>query len=787
MRYTLSQIAQICGGEHFGVDVEVCDIVTDSRSCVFGDGAMFVAMKGVNHDSHNFIADMYQCGVRAFLVERDINIDTLSGSGYVLVRNSLEALQHLAAYHREHFNGVVVGITGSNGKTVVKEWAARSLPQSVKFFASPMSYNSQLGVALSLLMIDGDEEVALIEAGISEPGEMERLEEMIKPNIAVITSIGDAHQANFETLEQKIREKLKLAKRAKTMIFHSDYVELSAVLATADMQCCQVDAAYYKVPEVTSFNEATVANAQIVKTLCHWLGYEDVVLPAADLAMRLEVKEGEAGSTLINDSYNSDINSLAMALDTLRSVALGAATTAIVSDILQSGMSDDELYSRVAQLVKSARVTKFIGVGERITAYADKFGKESEFYPSTEALMRGLKQEDIENRTILLKGNRRHYFERICHHLERKSHTTVLEVNLDAMTHNLGYFRKFLPMNHRLVAMVKAQSYGAGDVEVAQLMQRLGVSYLAVAFADEGVTLRQKGITMPIVVLNADAGSFDKMISYNLEPEIYSFHSLGDFERSVERYGAHSYPVHIKLDTGMHRLGFVQEEVAPLIEQLSGNKNIKVATIFAHLSCADDPSQDDFTRQQIARFDNMSRQIAQALPYDVIRHTANSAAIERFPEAQFDMCRLGLGLYGYGYQHNDELHPVTALKTRIVQLRERKAGEAIGYGRSEVLKRDSLIATIPIGYADGLDRHLGGGRWSMLVAGHAVPTVGRICMDSCMIDVTDVVGVKEGDQVSIFSAVAGNTPEDMARVLDTIPYEILTSVATRVKRIYVRE
>lgn len=401
--------------------------------------------------------------------------------------------------------------------------------------------------------------------------------------------------------------------------------------------------------------------------------------------------------------------------------------------------------------------------------------------------MRGLKQEDIEGRTILLKGNRRHQFERICHHLERKSHTTVLEVNLDAMTHNVGYFRKFLPMNHRLVAMVKAHSYGAGDVEVAQLMQRLGVNYLAVAFADEGITLREKGITMPIVVLNADAGSFDKMISYRLEPEIYSFHSLVDFQRSVERYGAHGYPVHIKLDTGMHRLGFVEQEVDELITRLKHNRSVKVATVFAHLSCADDPAQDDFTREQIAHFDAMSSRIAKALPYEIIRHTANSAAIERFAEAHFDMCRLGLGLYGYGYQHNDELHPVAALKTRIVQMRWRKADEAIGYGRSQKLERDSLIATIPIGYADGLDRHLGGGRWSMLVKGKAAPTVGRICMDSCMIDVTDIEGVQEGDQVSVFSSVAGNTPEDMARELGTISYEILTSVSARVKRIYVRE
>ena len=787
MRYRLSEIAQLCGGKHLGEDVEVRDVVTDSRNCAFGDGAMFIAMKGVNHDSHNFIADMYHCGVRAFMVERDNEVCALSGVGYIMVENSIEALQRLAAAHRQSFNGVVVGITGSNGKTVVKEWVARTLPQRVKFFASPMSYNSQLGVALSLLMIEGDEEVALIEAGISEPGEMERLERMIRPDMVVVTSIGDAHQSNFVDIKQKVREKLILAQRAKTLIFHSDYPELSMVLAESKYDFCAVDAAHYEVPELVSPNAATIANAQIVKCLCHWLGYEDVTLPPSDVAMRLEVKEGEAGSTLINDSYNSDINSLAMALDTLRCVALGAKTTAIVSDILQSGMTDEELYARVAQLVKNARVKKFIGVGERISAYADLFAQGSEFYPSVEELMRGLKHEDVEGRTILLKGNRRHHFERICHHLERKSHTTVLEVNLDAMTHNVGYFRKFLPMNHRLVAMVKAHSYGAGDVEVAQLMQHLGVNYLAVAFADEGITLREKGITMPIVVLNADAGSFDKMINYRLEPEIYSFHSLEDFGRSVERYGAHGYPVHIKLDTGMHRLGFVEGEVDELISRLKGNRSVKVASVFAHLSCADDPSQDDFTREQIARFDRMSSTIADALPYDIIRHTANSAAIERFPEAQFDMCRLGLGLYGYGYKHNDELQPVAALKTRIVQIRERKAGEAIGYGRSEVLERDSLIATIPIGYADGLDRHLGGGRWSMLVAGHTAPTVGRICMDSCMIDVTDVVGVQEGDQVSIFSAVAGNTPEDMAQVLGTIPYEILTSVSARVKRIYVRE
>lgn len=773
----------MCGGELRGKDCWVGDVVTDSRRYAFGAGAMFVAMRGKNHDSHDYIDAMYRSGVRAFMVERQGIV--AEDAGYVCVDNALEALQRLAAAHRASFRGTVVGITGSNGKTIVKELTARALPAGTRLVASPMSYNSQLGVALSLLMIEGDEDVALIEAGISEVGEMERLERMIRPDVVVMTSIGDAHQANFESVEQKVKEKLILARHARRVIFHSDYEEVSKVLT--QMQLPFVDAALEEVENQPLLNEVKRTNRQLVKALCHELGRECTLPDGFDVAMRQEVKEGVYGSTIINDSYNSDINSLALALDMLRSVALGGRTLAVVSDILQSGMADEELYERVAYLVQRAEVDLFIGVGERIKAYSEKFKCESRFYSTTDDLMRALTHEDIEGRTILLKGNRRSRFETLCHQLERRSHTTTLEVNLDAMTHNVGYFRRFLPMNHRLVAMVKAHSYGAGDVEVAQLMQRLGVSYLAVAFADEGIVLREKGITMPIVVLNADAGSFDKMVAHSLEPEIYSFHSLEDFSRSVERYGAQAYPIHIKLDTGMHRLGFVADEVEELIERIKQNRAVRVASIFAHLSCADDPAQDDFTRGQIALFDTLSGRIAEALPYDVIRHTANSAAIERFPEAAFDMCRLGLGLYGYGYEHNDELQPVATLKTRIVQLRRRSSGEPIGYGRSQHLERDSVIATIPVGYADGVDRHLGGGRWSMLVAGHEAPTVGRICMDSCMIDVTDIEGVKEGDEVVIFSPVRGNTLEDMAAVLGTISYEIMTSIAARVKRIYVRE
>ena len=786
MKYRLSEIAAMCGGRFLGQDVEVGDVVTDSRSCAFGREAMFVAMCGANHDSHRHIESMYMRSVRAFMVEQMPAVP-LADAGYVCVENSLEALQRLAAMHRQRFAGRVVAITGSNGKTVVKEWVARVLPQSAKAFVSPMSYNSQLGVALSLLMIEGDEQIAIIEAGISEPGEMERLERMIAPDVVVFTSIGDAHQRNFESVEHKVSEKLQLAKGASTLIYHSDYAPIVEALASLPQQCRAVDAAEVSVEEYSAVNDAMRIDAQVVKTLCRELGYADVKIRPNQVAMRLEVKEGVGGSTIINDSYNSDINSLSIALDTLQSVALGGQTVAIVSDIEQSGMGDEELYGRVADVVRNANVKLFIGVGEKISAYGDKFDCDKRFYRDTEALMRGLTQNDIAGRTILLKGNRRVQFERVCHSLERRSHTTVLEVNLDAMTHNVGYFRRFLPMNHRLVAMVKAHSYGAGDVEVAQLMQRLGVTYLAVAFADEGVVLREKGITMPILVLNADQGSFDKMVANSLEPEIYSLHSLRDFVASAERYGVNNYPIHIKLDTGMHRLGFAEEQLDELIVELKECRSVKVASIFAHLACADDASQDDFTREQIALFDKMSSRLADALAYSVIRHTANSAAIERFPEARFDMCRLGLGLYGYGYCHNEELQPVAALKTRIVQLHHHKAGQSIGYGRAGRLERDSVIATIPIGYADGLDRHLGEGRWSMLVEGKTAPTVGRICMDSCMIDVTDIEGVQEGDQVVIFSAQRGNTTEDMAKVLGTIPYEILTSVSSRVKRIYVKE
>lgn len=787
MKYLLSRIAAICGGTFFGCDRTVESVVTDSRSLTSsGACPMFVAMRGANHDSHDYIDEMRGRGVAAFLVERDV--EAAPGCGYVRVEHAIEALQCLAAFHRAHFRGTVVGITGSNGKTVVKEWIAEELPAGMKFFRSPKSYNSQLGVPLSVLMLEGDEHLAIFEAGISKPGEMERLERILRPDAVVFTSIGDAHQENFATLEQKCDEKAVLARSARTIVYHSFYEPLGGTIARRYADRRLFDAASMPEPSAeVAGNAAWRRNAQLVEAFCAAMDFPQPSFTAAPtLPMRLEVRDGINDSLLVNDAYNLDLNSLALALDYLHGVAMGRRRTLVLSDIAQSGLSDDELYARVAAMVSRAGIDSLVGIGPGIRRHSGLFACETEWYASTDECIARLSRRVVAGCAVLLKGARSYRFEKLAHALARKSHTTALEIDLDAMIHNLNRFRARLRPGTRLVAMVKAASYGAGDFEVAQMLQHQGVDYLAVAFADEGVLLRERGITMPIVVLNADADSFEQMVAYRLEPEIYGFRSLEDFAAAVGRAGENAYPIHLKLDTGMHRLGFVEEEIGRLCEVLPAYPQLRVATIFSHLNCADMPEEDDYTRAQIARYDRMSTAVAASLGYPVIRHTANSAAIDRFPEAQFDMCRLGLGLYGFGWRHDETLRPVATLRTRIVQIKHLAAGEAVGYGRAGKLLRDSVTATIPVGYADGLDRHLGCGRWSVRVKGVAAPIVGRICMDSCMIDITGIDGVCEGDEVTIFSPEPGNDAEAMAQVLGTIPYEVLTSVSARVKRIYVR-
>ena len=784
MNYLLSDIARIVGGELLGEDLRVTEIATDSRSVIATESVVFAAIDGKNHDGHQFIGRMAERGVEAYIVERDTELPT-KRCGMVRVDSTLAALQSLAAYHRSQFKGDVVAITGSNGKTIVKEWAARSMPDSVGSFASPKSYNSQLGVALSLLMLNGNESVAFIEAGISQPGEMERLEQMIKPDIVVITSIGDAHSANFSSDAEKIEEKLRLASGAKTIIYSSEYPALAKRINELYGDRELIDSSKESVDYSLELSDALSVDALHVSSLMRKLGYGvDGAIFSAKVSMRLELKEGIDNSMIIDDSYNSDINSVLVALDALHVQSMGRRRVAVISDIRQSGMPSEELYSRVAEAVRRAGVDKLIGVGENISCYASLFPRSSSFYHTTDELIENFTMERWAHSVILLKGSRDSRFERLARLLERRTHTTTLEVDLAAMKKNLNYFRRHLPQQHPLIAMVKAVSYGMGDVDVARMLQHEGVKYLAVAFADEGITLRSKGITMPIVVLNADQDSFDVMIAHDLEPEIYSFHSLDAFRRAALRAHRTSYPIHIKLDTGMHRLGFMEDDVDLLGRAIHLDPVLHIASIFSHLSTSDMPSEDAFTHEQIERFEYMSSQLIEWLDYTPLRHIANSAAIVRFPESHFDMCRLGLGLYGIGYEHNEELIPVASLSTRIVQIKNLAKGESVGYGRAARLERDTITATIPVGYADGLDRHLGNGRWSVRVNGVSAPIIGRVCMDSAMIDITNIPGVEVGDKVTIFGAERGNTLEDMAQVLDTITYEIMTSISQRVKRIY---
>ena len=781
MIYRLSDITKIVGGRLVGCDMEVASVATDSRSYALAHDTLFVAMRGVNHDAHDHLSEVEARGVKAFIVEHDVTLS--EGCSAVVVENSLSALQSLATHHRKQFNGKVVAITGSNGKTTVKEWIAQCAPREAKIFRSPRSYNSQLGVALSLLMLDNSYDVAIIEAGISQKGEMERLRAMIEPDMVIFSSIGDAHAQGFTSLKEKISEKLLLAQSATSIIYHSAYSELAEAIKTQYSDRELVDATSAKTLRMG--DEASQRNADIVATFFAEMGYgEPDFSQLQPVAMRLEVKQGINNSVIIDDSYSADLHSLSIALDNLRSVASHRKTMLILSDILQSG----DIYGDVAKMVQEAGINHFVGVGKRLSEHRSLFTPSSTFFGSVEEALANISKLDIADHAILIKGNRASRMERISHRLEQHSHTTVLEVNLQAMVRNINYFRSKIGSSTRLIAMVKASGYGAGETEVAQMLQKQGVAYLAVAFADEGVALREGGITMPIVVLNADDASFDTMISHSLEPEIYSLRSLASFVQAVERAGERNYPIHLKIDSGMHRLGFEEGDVPQLNNELTrASQSVRVASIFTHLCVADDTTQDDFSKEQIAKFDLISGAIMASLPYRPLRHAAASEAMLRFEEARFDMCRLGIGLYGFSAFAGDALEPVSTLRTRIVQIRTLHEGDTVGYGRNGKIVGEKRIATIPVGYADGLNRHLGNGAWEMIVGEKRAKTIGNICMDSCMIDITDIDGIEEGDDVTIFSADRGNTAADMASVLGTIPYEILTSVAKRVKRIYINE
>ncbi|MDR0907727.1 MAG: alanine racemase [Rikenellaceae bacterium] len=789
MRYKLSEIAKIAGGRFAGADGEVRRVITDSRTVPAGDATLFVAIRTANRDGHAYISELYERGVRGFIVTEDFDTQPFTEAGFVHATDTVRALQLLAADWRGRFRGKVVGITGSYGKTVVKEWIAQLAPAGVELFRSPKSWNSQTGVALSLLSAKGTEDYIIIEAGISQGGEMDALWRMIRPTVGILTSVGGAHVENFASQAELLDEKLKLFEGCPVVIFDSAVADVGRAIRERYPTAKVIDASRAEVaPSAAEIppqeDDFARSNAAIAATFWATEGHtpsQEALAALQPVATRLEVKDGLYNSLIINDTYNADIASLEIALGYLSRMAGGRAKTVILGEMTTRTSHKNDSYPRIATLVKDAGAERFVGIGAAMKQCATEFGAGGAYHPTVDDFLRSLTSTDLAGRAILIKGQA---LDRVSHALERQSHTTTMEIDLDALITNLALYRRLVGSGVGVMPMIKASGYGHGSFEIASTLQGQGVDYLAVAFADEGVALRQSGITAPIVVLNADAGSFAQMIRHRLEPEIYNFLSLSEFIATVKSHGEALYPIHIKLDTGMHRLGFGSGDIDRLNSALAADsRSVKVATVFSHLAAAEDPLEDDFTRGQIALFEDMSHRIISHLGYPVRRHIANTAGAERFPEARMDMVRIGIGLYGIGLEG---ARLVATLKTRIVRIAELGAGDTVGYNRRGVVARPSRIATIPIGYADGLNRALGNGRWSSLVGGVAAPTVGNICMDSCMIDITGT-DAREGDEVVIFSAAAGNTVVDMAHALGTIPYEILTTVSTRVKRIYIKD
>ena len=817
---TISDIAKIVNGKLSGnKDMIISDLVTDSRQLTFPEGMAFFAIRGKNHDGHHFIGNLYQKGIRAFIVEvLPADLARYSDAAFVLTNNTISALQLLAAYKRETFKSPVIAVTGSTGKTVVKEWLADILGLSVPVIRSPKSYNSQVGVPLSVWKLDEKYKLGIFEAGISLPGEMEKLQNVINPDIGVITNIGDAHSENFTDNKTKAKEKLKLFVNTYLLIYCSDQKLVRKLIQEdknlrlkklIDWSCENKSAAIFVIKSLQPGNHtlvkmnylgkendfiipftdrASIENAITVISVCLALETDPEIVRKGlaglvSVAMRMEMKTGINNCQLIEDYYNSDPGSLAMALDYLRGQK-NRKTTLILSDFVQSGRDEKELYSEVADLIKKTEIDKFIGIGPALTRNSISFNKSASFYYSTEEFIMKFNAAEFRNEMILLKGARKYEFEKIGRLLELQIHQTVLEINLDAIAHNLNEFRRHLDPGTRIMAMVKAFAYGAGPAEIAGLLEYHRVSYLGVAYADEGVELRNAGVTLPVMVMNPDPSSFDLIIKYDLEPEIYSVQSLMEFSDIASKHGIVHYPVHIKIDSGMHRLGFMPKDIQELAARIKTLESIRVISVFSHLAASEDPEFDQFTHHQAEVFLNAVSQIKEATGYSFLRHICNSAGIVRFPQYQFEMVRPGIGMYGAGEFNRLNLKPAGRFKTRISQVKKIPGGEPVGYGCADMSDEERVIGILPVGYADGLNRKLGNRNGSILINNKRVPIIGNVCMDMCMVDITGL-DAKVGDDAEIFGE--NIRIDEIASKCQTIPYEILTSIPGRVKRVFFRE
>jgi len=812
--YTIQQIAEILNGNSFLVNPQshIKSLITDSRSLADAPHSLFFAIQA-QRDGHQFITNAYQQGIRNFVVTQNISTEQFPEANWIKVSDTLMALQKLVAHHRSAHHLKVIGITGSNGKTIVKEWLYQLLSSDEQVVRSPKSYNSQIGVPLAVWQLNNLHQLGIFEAGISKPNEMEKLAAVIQPTIGVLTNIREAHDEGFASKEEKLKEKLLLFKGVETFVYAPEHIvakdmELPgkhkftwSFVGEADLQILKVTTAHQqthihavyqgeKVEVTVPFTDAaSIENVVICWATLLAMGYamEEVVSRLSKLssvAMRLQLVNGIDQCSLIDDSYSADISSLAIALDFLNQQNQHPKRTLILSDLQETGKSADQLYQEIALLLKQKKIHRLIGVGENISAHAHLFEQEKSFFKDTADFLANVVQLNFNHETILVKGARKFEFEKIIKRLAQKIHDTVLEINLNALLNNLQSYKSKLAPGVKTMAMVKAFSYGSGSFEIANLLQHHKVDYLTVAYVDEGITLRKAGITLPLMVMSPEPSAFEAMLRYKLEPEIYSLELLQEFLHFLPNE-VNGFPIHLKLDTGMHRLGFQEEHLQALLLLLNGNQKLKVVSVFTHLVATDDQQHDLFTEQQVSGYQAMYQQIVDALGYSPIRHVLNTSGISRWPKYQFDMVRLGIGLYGFDAALNpSELQTVAVLKTTISQIKHLAPGETVGYSRRGVLPNGGTIATVKIGYADGYNRAFGNGVGQMLVAGKLVPTIGSICMDMCMLEVTGME-VAVGDEVIVFNHQ--HSIVDLAKAIGTIPYEILTNVSQRVKRVYYYE
>ncbi len=797
-------------------------MLTDSRRLIFPGTTLFFSLKGQRKSGHHFLDELYQRGVRNFVVFNELDISNYPEANIILVKDSLIALQQLATFHRNQFDIPVIGITGSNGKTIVKEWLNQLLEDDFNIVRSPRSYNSQIGVPLSVWQMNSSHELGIFEAGISQPNEMQKLQSIINPTIGILTNIGEAHNEGFENIQEKIKEKISLFEKAADVIYNNDDLNISKAIelfapdrsiqlfswgknkdATVRIKKISktssnitVDIFYNK--ENFSFvipfaDDASIENAITCIAALLYLKIAvgkigEKLLRLSPVAMRLELKSGINNCSIINDSYSADINSLKIALDFMLQQQQHKKRTVILSDILESGQKQKKLYGEIAQLLIQKKVNRLIGIGEMISAEKEMFKQlnEIDFYSSTENFKKDFQRLHFRDEAILLKGARVFEFERIDRLLAEQIHQTVLEINLNAMADNLKQYQQLLRPSTKMMAMVKAFSYGGGSFEIANVLQFHKVDYLAVAYADEAIELRKSGINLPMMVMNTEITTFDSLLQYQLEPVIYSFPLLKLFDDFLKKEGIQQFPVHVELETGMNRLGFSVKKLKELIEGLI-KSSFKIQSVFSHLAAGEEAQQDEFTKQQAEIFLNAANEIQSAVNYSFLKHISNSAAIIRHAELQSDMVRLGIGLYGIdsANSHLLNLHEASTLKSTIAQIKYLKNGVTVGYNRKGVANGNTTIATVCIGYADGYSRRLGNGAGKMLVNGRLAPVIGSVCMDMTMIDITGIPDVHEGDEVIIFGK--GLSVEQIAKWAQTIPYEILTGISQRVKRVYFEE